>query len=133
MNPRTTVTEPAGSGPEITSLVHDLRNPLSAIHASAEVLIRSKLSRAEIHRIAVNLHGASTRMKDMLDELLIRHRGTTVGRNASDIRELANSAVDKIAVAAEAQSVRIVRNVPENLLIPVDRQRIERVLVNLLV
>ena len=133
MNPRTTVTEPAGSGPEIASLVHDLRNPLSAIRASAEVLIRSKLSSAEIHRIALNLHGASTRMKDMLDELLIRHRGTIVGRNASDTRELVNSAVDKIAVAAQAQSVRIVQNVPENLMIPVDRHRIERVLVNLLV
>ena len=41
--------------------------------------------------------------------------------------------MDKIAVAAEGQSVRIVRNVPENLVITLDRQRIERVLVNLLV
>src|SRR5580765_1476301 len=127
MNPRTTITKPAGSLPEITSLVHDLRNPLSAIHVSAEVLIRSKLSRAQIQRIALNLHGASTRMKDLLDELLSRHRGTTAGRKASDIRELVNSAVGKIAVAAEGQSVRIVRNVPENLVITLDRQRIERV------
>lgn len=133
MNPRTSVTEAAGAVPEITSLVHDLRNPLSAIRASAELLIRSELSRAQIQRIALSLHGASTRMKDLLDELLSRHRGATGGRKAADLRELVNSAVDKIVVAAEGQSVRIVRNVPENLVITLDRQRIERVLVNLLV
>src|ERR1051325_3061866 len=137
MNPRTSVGELPGeladSVPEITSLVHDLRNPLSAIHVSAEILIRSRLSRAQIHRIALNLHGASTRMKDLLDELLSRHRGTTAGRKGSDIREWVNSAVDRIAVAAEGQCVRIVQNVPENLVITLDRPRIERVLVNLLI
>ena len=41
--------------------------------------------------------------------------------------------MDKIALVAEAQSVQIVQNVPENLVITLDRQRIQRVLVNLFV
>src|SRR5207249_3936126 len=62
-----------------------------------------------------------------------RFRGTDRGVEPSDLRELVTSAVDKIALAAEAQSVQIVQNVPENLVIPLGRQRIQRALVNLLV
>ncbi|MBZ5583050.1 MAG: HAMP domain-containing histidine kinase [Acidobacteriia bacterium] len=132
MNART-FNEPARVLPDITSIVHDLRNPLSTIHGSAEVLISSRLSEPQVHRIARNMYGASVRMKEMLDEVLTRFRGTERGVEPSDLRELVTSAVDKIALAAEAQSVQIVQDVPEHLVIPLDRQRIQRVLVNLLV
>jgi signal transduction histidine kinase len=133
MNLRATVVEPAGAIPEITSLVHDLRNPLSAIHGGAEVLISSRLSEQQVLRIARNLYGASVRMKELLDDVLTRYRGTDRGVESSDLRELVASAVDKIALVAESQSVQIVQNVPENLVIAMDRQRIQRVLVNLFV
>src|SRR5215467_11781125 len=119
--------------PEITSIVHDLRNPLSTIHGSAEVLISSRLTEPQVHRIARNMYGASIRMKELLDEVLTRFRGTERDVEPTDLRELVTSAVDKIALAAEAQSVQIVQDVPENLVIPLDRQRILRVFVNLLV
>jgi signal transduction histidine kinase len=133
MNPRTTAIELAGPIPEIASLVHDLRNPLSAIHGSAEVLISSRLSELQVRRIARNLFGASVRMKELLDEVLTRYNGTERRVDPSDLRELVTSAVDKVALVAEAQSVKIIQNIPENLEIAVDRQRIERVLVNLFV
>ncbi len=133
MNLRTTAVEPAGGIPEITSLVHDLRNPLSTIHAAVEVLISSTPSEPQVHRIARNLYGASVRMKELLDEVLTRSRGTAGGVEPCDLRDLVTSAVDKVALAAEGQSVEVVQNVPENLVVPLDRQRIQRVLVNLLV
>lgn len=133
MNLRTTVAEPAGSMSEITSLVHDLRNPLSAIHGSAELLICSKLSEPQVRRIARNLYGASLRMKELLDEVLTRYRGTDRGVEPSDLRKLVSSAVDKVAFVAEAQSVQIVQNIPGDLVITVDRQRVQRILVNLFV
>ena len=131
MNART-LNEPARVLPEITSIVHDLRNPLSTIHCSAEVLISSRLSEPQIHRIVRNMYGASIRMKELLDEVLTRFRGTDRGVEPSDLRELVASAVDKIALVAEDQSVQIVQDVPENLVITLDRQRILRVFVNLL-
>jgi signal transduction histidine kinase len=79
------------------------------------------------------MYGASVHMKELLDEVLTRFRGTDRGVEPSDLGELVTSAVDKIALVAEAQSVEIVQNVPEDLVIPLDRQRIQRVLVNLLV
>jgi signal transduction histidine kinase len=130
---RTILNEPAGSLPEITSMIHDLRNPLSAIHGSAEMLIGSRLSELQVHRVARNLYGASVRMKELLDEFLNRYRGTDKSVESSDLRGLVASAVDKILLLAESQSVHIVQNVPENLMIALDRQRIQRVLVNLFV
>jgi signal transduction histidine kinase len=113
--------------------VHDLRNPLSAIHGSAELLISASLSEPQVQRVARNLYSASTRIKGLLDEVLTRYRGTARGVEPSDLGELVTSAVDKVAMVAEAQSVQITQSVPDELVIMLDRQRIERVLVNLFV
>jgi signal transduction histidine kinase len=129
----TTVLETAGAVPEITSIVHDLRNPLSTIHGSAEVLISSRLSERQVYRIARNLYGASVRMKELLDEILTRYNSTDRDLESCDLRELVLGAIDKVALVAEAQSVQIIQNIPESLVIALDRQRIQRVLVNLFV
>lgn len=133
MNPVTTVVDAASPLPDLTSLVHDLRNPLSAIHGSAELLISAGLSESQVQRIARNLYSASLRVKELLDEVLMRYWGTDRGVEPSDVRELVTSAVDKVALVAEAQSVQIVHSVPDNMVVILDRQRIERVLVNLFV
>ena len=121
MNPRTTVVDAVSPLPDLTSLVHDLRNPLSAIHGSAEVLISAGLSESQVHRIARNLFSASMRIKELLDEVLTRYRGTDRVVEPSDVRELVTGAVDKVALVAEAQSVQIVQSVPENMVIILER------------
>jgi signal transduction histidine kinase len=133
MSGRTTVVETADATPEITSIVHDLRNPLSTIHASAEVLLSSRLPERQVHRIARNLYGASIRMKELLDEVLIRYSGTDRDLESCDLRELVISAMDKVALVAEAQSVQLIQSISDNLVITLDRQRIQRVLINLFV
>lgn len=133
MNVTTIVNRQSGSIAEITSIVHDLRNPLSTIHGSAEMLIGSRLSEPQVHRLVRNMYGASVRMEELLDEFLSRHRGTHNGVECSKLSELVASAADKIALLAESQSVEIVQSVPEHLVIAMDRQRIRRVLVNLFV
>jgi two-component system, NtrC family, sensor histidine kinase HydH len=133
MNGRTVADEKAGSVVEITSIVHDPRNPLSAIHGCAEILISSRLSDLQVHRIARNLYGASIRMRELLDEFFSRNGGAGNRVEPSGVRELVASAVDKIDLVAEFQSVRILQNVPENLVICADRRRIQRIFVNLCV
>jgi signal transduction histidine kinase len=53
------VTTTATVSEHATSLMHDFRNPLAAIHAAAELLIRVQLSETQTRRIAENLYGAS--------------------------------------------------------------------------
>ena len=90
-------------------MTFEIRCPQST--AAAEMLISSRLSEPQLHRIARNLYGASVRMKELLDEVLTRYRGTNRGVEPSDLRELVTSAVDQVALVAEAQSVQIVENI----------------------
>jgi signal transduction histidine kinase len=119
--------------PDPISIIHDFRNPLATIHASAEMLLRNRLSKPQVQRLAHHMYGASIRMQELLEEFLDRSGRVPRHPEPSDIRELANNAVDRIAPAAEFQSVEIVQDVPEGLEIAVDRHRIRRVLANLLV
>jgi signal transduction histidine kinase len=128
-----TVSEQKGSSFAYAAIVHDLRNPLAAIHSSAEMLIGSRLSHPQVHRLARNMYCASVRMRELIEEFLDRSRDAENKIERSDVRTLVASAVDKIAASAELQSVHIAQVVPEGLVIAVDRHRIRRVLVNLLV
>ena len=125
-------TERESIGSAAVSIIHDLRNPLATIRASSEVLIRSGLSECQVRRIARNVHGASVRIEELLGEFLGQCRRAPKPRELSEIRELTADAVGRIADLAESQSVKIIQDVPAGLQISVDRLRIHRVLVNLL-
>jgi len=130
----TTTSERMGSLPaDPVSIIHDFRNPLTAIHAGAEMLIRYRLSALQVQRLARDMYGASVRMQELLDEFLDRCKGSEGERELSDVRGLTTHAVSSVTPAAESQSVEIVQDVPEGLTIVADRRRIRRVLVNLLV
>ena len=126
-------SEPIGQLSMAASIVHDLRNPLATIHGGAEILFSSILSQAQVHRIARNMHSASVRMRELLEEFLDQTRTAEKEFALSDVHELITGAVDKIEATAELQAVQIMRAVPQGLSIVLDRQRIHRVLVNLFV
>jgi signal transduction histidine kinase len=133
MKMMTIVNEETCLTPEIASLLHDLRNPLSAIHSGAEMLVGREMPAPEVRRLAQNLYVASRRMKELIENLLNRNRGTAPVTESCDLCEVISIAVAKIAIAAEFQSVQIVQTVQENLVLILDRQRIQQVFVNLLV
>ena len=60
-----------------TSIVHDLRNPLAAIYAGAEMLFDSTLPMPQVKRLATNIYRASRGIQDMLQQLL----NVSPGRN----------------------------------------------------
>jgi signal transduction histidine kinase len=129
----TIAPEQNGALSAFSSIVHDLRNPLAAIQGSAEMLVGARLSQPQVDRIARTVYCASVRMRELLEEFLDRSRTGAKEMESSDLRELVADAVAKIATSAEFQSVLIMQAIPEGLEIPLDRYRIHRVLVNLLV
>src|SRR5258708_5056034 len=133
MSSMTIVSEPAHQLSPVASIVHDLRNPLAAIYVGAEMLAGSILSQAQVQRIARNVYCASVRMRELLEEFLHQSSRAEKKIELAYVGELVTGAVAKIAISAEYQSVRIFQAVPEGLAISVDRHRIHRVLVNLLV
>lgn len=129
----TIASEQSVSPAVVVSIVHDLGNPLATIRSGAELLAGPTLPQSQIHRIARNMCCASTRMRELLEEMLDRTGAAANGKAPCEIRELVASAVEKIALDAEFQSVHVAQNVPEGLIVVLDRRLIRRVLVNLLV
>jgi signal transduction histidine kinase len=115
-----------------TSLMHDFRSPLAAIHAGAELLMRTTLSGTQM-RIARSLYHASVRIEELMEEFFERSKGTAEELTSTEFHALARAAAAEVAPAADLQSVTIIEDVPRGLEVGVDGRRIHRVLVNLLV
>jgi signal transduction histidine kinase len=115
-----------------TSIVHDLRNPLAAIYGGAEMLIDAELSPHQIQRLAGNIYRSSRRMQQLLQELVDTGRGTATGAAVCRLKEIVTAASEVYAGAAEVQSVAMEIDVPEQIELPLERARMERVFLNLI-
>jgi len=114
-----------------TSIVHDLRNPLAAIYAGAEMLVDGHLPEEQTRRLAKNIYRASRGIQDMLQELLDVVRGKSSASEMCSLREVIGAAWDSVAPVAENQKIELVGQVPDGLECPMERARMERVFSNL--
>ncbi|HEV2201243.1 MAG TPA: ATP-binding protein [Bryobacteraceae bacterium] len=115
-----------------TSIVHDLRNPLAAIYGGAEMLMDEQLSSAQVQRLAGNIYRSSRRMQQLLQELVDTGRGRGSGAEMCRLREVVAAAYEVYAPAADAQAVAVRIQVPEEIELPLERARMERVFLNLI-
>ncbi len=60
----------ADSNPSPASTIHDLRNLMAVIQAGSELLMRSGTTDPGLTRIARNVHGASLRMHEAMEDFL---------------------------------------------------------------
>src|SRR5579871_4626735 len=114
-----------------TSIVHDLRNPLAAIYAGAEMLMDSNLPEEQTRRLARNIYRASRGIQDMLQELLDASRGKSSASEMCSLQEVVTAAWSTVAPAADARNVGLVAEGLDGLECPMERARIERVFSNL--
>ncbi|MEO8051418.1 MAG: ATP-binding protein [Acidobacteriota bacterium] len=115
-----------------TSIVHDLRNPLAAIYGGAEMLIDGALSAQQVRRLASNIYSSSRRMQRLLQELVDTGRGRSSSTELCRLKDVVSAACEGLSATADAQSVAIETNVPEDIELPLERARIERVFLNLI-
>jgi signal transduction histidine kinase len=114
-----------------TSIVHDLRNPLAAIYAGAEMMMDSAMSQEMTQRLARNIYRASRGIQDMLQELLDVVRGTSSGSEMCSLREVISAAWNTVAPSADARGIALELSVADTLECPMERARMERVFANL--
>jgi signal transduction histidine kinase len=115
-----------------SSIVHDLRNPLAAIYGGAEMLVDTELSPPQVKRLAVNIYRASRRIQELLQDLVNVSRGKSETAEMCNLREVVEAACNASAVAAEAQGVHIYFRPEEDVELPIERARMERVFLNLI-
>ncbi len=114
-----------------SSIIHDLRNPLTTIYAGAEMLMDLHSEAAEVNRLAANIHCAAARMRELLADLT---RAACPDRSTAkicDIRQVITAASDAASATNNNHVVKILFDMPEHIELPLDRPRMERVFVNL--
>jgi signal transduction histidine kinase len=114
-----------------TSIVHDLRNPLAAIYAGAEMMMDSDMPEETTRRLARNIYRASRGIQDMLQELLDVVRGASSGSELCSLREVIAAAWTTVAPSADGRGIALVVDVADDLGCPMERARMERVFANL--
>jgi signal transduction histidine kinase len=115
-----------------SSIVHDLRNPLAAIYGGAEMLVDTELSPPQVKRLAANIYRASRRIQELLQDLVNVSRGKSEAAEMCNLREVVEAACEASAAAAEAQGVIIHFTPEEDVELPIERARMERVFLNLI-
>ena len=114
-----------------TSIVHDLRNPLAAVYAGAEMLMDSNLGEEQTKRLARNIYRASRGIQDMLQQLLNVARGTSDLGELCSLSEVVAAAWAVVAPSAEARNIELRAELLDGQECPMARARIERVFANL--
>jgi len=115
-----------------SSIVHDLRNPLAAIYGGAEMLVDTELSPPQMKRLAANIYRASRRIQELLQDLVNVSRGKSKSAEMCNLREVVQAACGASAAAAESQGVSISFEPGEEIELPIERARMERVFLNLI-
>lgn len=123
---------PASIGGISESIMHDLRNPLAAIHSAAEMLMRADLSPAHAKRLARNILSASRRTQALLQKLLNPSSGEIGATQPSSLRELAEAACKLLSATAESYGTTLIVEIQPEIELPLVRGRMERVFVNLI-
>src|SRR5260370_13768533 len=95
------------------------------------MLVDGTLGEEQTRRLAKNIYRASRGIQDMLQQLLNVVRGTADATEMCSVREVIAAAWDTVAPAADACTIELISEVPEELECPMERARIERVFANL--
>lgn len=114
-----------------SSIVHDLRNPLAAIYGGAEILVDTEPTPAQVRRLSANIYQASRRISAMLQDLVNVSRGKIEKTELCRLRDVVIGGVEPLQPTAVSQHVEIAIEVPEEIQLPLETARIERVFSNL--
>ena len=116
----------------MTSIVHDLRNPLATICVSSEILLDQDVSAHHASRIAQNIHSAAVRMRTLLEEFACFARGSAFPLEWCELRDLIAPAGDSGVPRQLLSRIQINVDIPERFTVHVVRSQIERVFFNLI-
>ena len=97
------------------SIVHDLRNPLGAIYAAAEMLMDLDLGLTEVQRLATDILRAARHIQELLADVTNFAYGNTPAAEMCDIRDVIAAASNAAWPAADSHSIQIVLEVPEGV------------------
>jgi two-component system phosphate regulon sensor histidine kinase PhoR len=97
-----------------------------------QTLIRVESLPHQIKRLATNIHRASQRSNELLTDLSGILSGNRPKAEICDIREIITAASDAALAASENNGVEILHDLPQDINVPIQRSRMQRVFFNLI-
>lgn len=121
-------------GQMASSIIHDLRNPLATISTAAEVMKNNGLSLDRRQTMLETQLRASGRMNSMLGELLDFSRGSyKLNRRRITLDAIIRRSAQELNVQLSQLGVRLQTDIPEQLVLDADDEKLGRVFENLLI
>jgi signal transduction histidine kinase len=114
-----------------TSILHDLRNPASAISAAAEILVHTQPLPIGVRRLATNIYRAAGRVEELLTDLSGAIHGSRSTFEMCELRDAIAPVLEKESEALRNKSVQLVLDIPAGIVLRLQRFRIQRVFNNL--
>jgi signal transduction histidine kinase len=118
------------------NLAHDIRSPLGRIRAHAELALANDTADFDVDSVAATAVEECDRLLEMVNttlDIAEAEAGVVVLRHTTvDLVDLVHDAVDIFQPVAEDRQIAIAVDSPDHCLIDGDRQRLQRVVANLL-
>lgn len=115
---------------------HDLRNPVTAIALGIDQLRRSGDDQERRARVFDSIARSARRMSRLIEDLLaiarIEGGQLTVDREPHRVQAVLDDALSIARPAADEKSIRMIRDIGEDLTLSCDRERLLQVLENLI-
>ncbi len=91
-----------------TSILHDLRNPASAICAATEILVHMERLPTGVKRLATNIYGAAGRVQELLTDLTSVIHGNRSTFAMCELREIIAAVLEAASEALGNKGVQLV-------------------------
>jgi signal transduction histidine kinase len=115
------------------SLIHEIRNPLSAIRLNLDLIKMEDNLSDEVSESVNDCLSATDRIEYMVDSLLSFARVVTHGRENISLNKVTSNALNLLAVKATKYSVKIEQELDRNLLyVYADENKVLQVILNLI-
>lgn len=121
----------------IAEMVHELRNPLTALTAAAHLLLRPELPEAQRQRLGKAVHEEVQRLNgmasDFLDLARLESGRGRLTREPVDLPGLVAETLEVMRLQAEQEQIEVLSEIDRHLPpISGDRNRLKQLLINLL-
>jgi signal transduction histidine kinase/ligand-binding sensor domain-containing protein len=115
---------------------HDLKNPLTVIHADAGRIAGGAVAAGRLDKAASRISGSARQMlnivNDLLDTTAIESGKLTLHRQATDINALVAGVIERNRAAADEREIAIeVALPPQPLAVSIDPEKVARIADNL--
>jgi len=117
----------------LAMLSHETRTPLTSILMPVEILLADQTMDADKRKTLLDIvYDGTKNLQKLFDKIFLLNTlktGTaTLDFVQTDLCELMNIAIGALSTAATARNIRIEPQLPDNLLVQLDRQKIQQVI-----